>query len=495
MNKINNRTVYIKKTLFYFATACVISCFGIRPAGAQQSNTLYFLENVPQKHLLNPAFQPECGFYLGLPAIAPLQLYAGNSAFSLDDVMWYDETLDSTITFLHPLASKDDFLNNFKNSNFVSAELSTAILSFGFRIQDYFISFDVSERSEATISYPSDLISFIIQGNENGETFDLSNLGVNMNSYMEFALGLSNRYSDELSFGFKTKLLFGVVNLSTANTDLTVQTGVDQWHARSKFDINASLPGYYIPEDEDGYLDFEEADFEEDLEAGDFPGLITKNIGLALDLGVDYRPSELFSLSASVLDLGFIRWGSYVHNMSQDAEFVFEGLIKDFESDSSDFEHMAEDLADSIKNTFTLANAEDPYTTFLNGKIYLGGRYNIHEKISFGFLSRTGIVRGKVRQQVTFSTNFNPFREFNASISYSIMNNTYNNLGIGISTNLGPFDLYIISDNVPVVYRKIVSTPALIPHKARTFNLRIGLNLVFGYNKLKRIQRDKPLVF
>ena len=33
----------------------------------QQSNILYYMKGVPQSHLLNPATQPRCGFYLGLP--------------------------------------------------------------------------------------------------------------------------------------------------------------------------------------------------------------------------------------------------------------------------------------------------------------------------------------------------------------------------------------------------------------------------------------------
>ena len=38
-------------------------------ASAQQVNTLYFLENAPMRHTINPAFQPVSRFYLTFPAI------------------------------------------------------------------------------------------------------------------------------------------------------------------------------------------------------------------------------------------------------------------------------------------------------------------------------------------------------------------------------------------------------------------------------------------
>ncbi len=458
----------------------------------QQSNTLYYMNEVPQSHLLNPATQPECSFYLGFPGLSPFYFSTDNSSLSLKNILWYDPELDSVITFLHPKADLNSFLKNFGKANYITEDVNLNIISFGFSISQMFFSFDLTMNESLKFTYPGDLVKFILEGNSEGDVIDLSNTGIDINNYTAMAFGASRKISEELTVGAKVKMLFGLANLSTSNTDIQINTAVDQWNLRSKFDVNASLPGVTIPTNSDGNLDFDNLTFNDNLQVRDYKKMFTKNFGLGLDLGAHYKPIDKLTVSASLLDLGYIRWKSYTYNMTQDASFDFEGIPVDFNNDSSDFGQM---LLDSLKNTFTLTNSNDPYTTHLNGKLYLGARYQIIKQIGFGFLSRTEMIKGKLRQQFTLSTNFYPIKGFAASISYSIMNKTYNNLGFGISGRLGPLNLYLISDNIPLTYYKVKSSPAIIPVNTRTFNLRLGLNLVFGTNQQKKIMKDKPLVF
>ena len=458
----------------------------------QQSNTLYYMHEVPQSHFLNPATQPDCGFYLGFPGFSPFYINTDNSSLSLKDILWYDQELDSVITFLHPKANLNDFLKNFGKTNYITEEADLNLTSFGFRISEMFFSVDITLRESMKFSYPGDLVNFMLEGNNSGDVLDLSGLGIDINNYTAVSLGVSKKFSEELSVGVKGKLLFGLANLSTSNTDIHVNTGLDQWTLQSKFNVNASLPGVSIPTNSDGNLDFDNMSFDDNLQVKDYSKMFTKNFGLGIDLGVHYKPLDKLTVSASLLDLGYIRWKSYTYNMSQDASFDFQGATVDFNNDSSDIGQM---LLDSIKNTLTLTNSNDPYTTFLNGKLYLGVNYHVLDQISFGLLSRTEMIKGKLRQQFTLSTNFYPFRGFAATVSYSIMNKTYNNLGLGIATRLGPFNLYFISDNIPLAYDRIKSSPILLPYNTRTFNFRLGLNLVFACNPQKKIMKDKPLVF
>ncbi len=99
------------KKLFFVSLFFFLIFLTLNFSYAQQSNILYYMPGVPQTHLLNPATQPRCSFYLGLPLASPLQLNVENSAFSINDVVWFDG--DSTITFMHPDADQDGFLKNF----------------------------------------------------------------------------------------------------------------------------------------------------------------------------------------------------------------------------------------------------------------------------------------------------------------------------------------------------------------------------------------------
>ena len=57
-----------RKNIFKAILAlCIVFAGGM--VRAQQVNTLYFMENVPVRNSLNPAFQPLSNFYLGFPAV------------------------------------------------------------------------------------------------------------------------------------------------------------------------------------------------------------------------------------------------------------------------------------------------------------------------------------------------------------------------------------------------------------------------------------------
>ena len=50
------------------------------------------------------------------------------------------------------------------------------------------------------------------------------------------------------------------------------------------------------------------------------------NPGFSFDLGVIYRVDERTTLSASLLDVGFIRWRTDLNNMDGTGSFAFTGV-------------------------------------------------------------------------------------------------------------------------------------------------------------------------
>jgi hypothetical protein len=80
--------------------------------------------------------------------------------------------------------------------------------------------------------------------------------------------------------------------------------------------------------------------------------------------------------------------------------------------------------------------------------------------------------RGNIRQALTVSANANAGRMLSASMSYSVMNNSYNNLGVGLALRGGGFQLYIISDNLNLAFYRAGSS---------NVNVWFGLNIVIGH--------------
>ena len=73
-------------------------------------------------------------------------------------------------------------------------------------------------------------------------------------------------------------------------------------------------------------------------------------------------------------------------------------------------------------------------------------------------------------------------RAFQYTVSYSIINNTFNNIGAGLSARLGPVQLYLVSDNV---------FHMVFPANLQTTNLRVGINLAFYDKKVKKPKTPK----
>jgi hypothetical protein len=144
---------------------------------AQDPQTLYYMNSVPQSIFMNPAMQPKYNVYVGLPGISSIQLEAGNNQLYLKDIIMKSPTEDSLITFLHPDAefNTSDFLDKLDENNFFYESFSTDLLSFGFRANSWYFSFNISEKSLTSINYPKDLAVLALEGNYSfiNETADL----------------------------------------------------------------------------------------------------------------------------------------------------------------------------------------------------------------------------------------------------------------------------------------------------------------------------------
>lgn len=461
---------------------------------AQDSQTLYYMNRVPQSTFMNPAMQPKCNFFLGLPAVSSLQIGVGNNQLALTDIILKHPTEDKTITFLHPdaVVNTEDFLSKLDKNNFFYQDFSTDLLSFGFRTNTWYFTFNVSEKFNFAINYPKDLIRLALEGNQSfiNSSSDLSYLGVNSSLYREYGIGVSKQISSNLSIGGRVKLLFGQANISSDfdENSLSMYSSRDSIYLEANSTINTSSPliattnsdgdfdGFEVP----GYIDNQDTDSLIDL------ALAHNNMGFGIDFGIDYKPIDKLSLSLSVIDLGYIKWEAKdVTTIELNGNYAFKGFdlsdeVGNDDTDSDPFD----DMIDSLENSFTVSNKSKSYKTTLGTKVYIGASYHVSKKVDLSFLSRSYFYNNDLNQAFTFSTNARPINGLSASISYSIMNGTYNNIGFGLILGGAPLQIYVISDN---------ASAALWGHKTSSANFRFGLNIAFGCRQ-KSKKKDMPLL-
>ncbi len=463
---------------------------------AQMSNTLYHMYGVPQSSLLNPARHPACKFYLGIPGMSPIRTSISTGGLSYGDVVLPHPTADSLILFLHPLGDRQAFLDQLKPLNVFSTATSVNLASIGFRTGIGYFNLGISNRVESEFYYPRDLFRLGLFGLADGESYDLSGLGVDLVAYDELSLGWSLPLGEMISFGFRARALFGLANFSTQRSEVLLESAYDQLNMQANLAMKASVPFASVVYDADGH--FEDFLLNPDLETFHMNRLLpyflnTKNMGAAIDLGLIVKPLEELELSISVLDIGGIVWRDEVHEFSYKLDYAFEGI----ELDPFDFpaENPFDVYIDSLVNQFddTLTGAfssssGDPYARRLNPKLYVGASYYLSPRVNIGLLSRTDFLQRGIRQQFTASANVTTGRFLNLSLSYSAIDNNYKNMGAGLSIHLGVFNIYAVTNNG-------LST-LLWPADASSINFWLGFNLVFGCERIGRGARsDIPLLY
>lgn len=465
------------------------------PGQAQINNTLYFMHGVPQVNRINPAHQPRCGFYMGIPMLAPLRAEISSSSLAYGDFIYPSPSGDSLITFLHPLGDKEAFLGNLKSVNYVVSDLSSSLLSVGFRTGIGFFSVDVTSRMDGNIYYPGDLARLIINGAEEGITYQLDGMGVDLSLFEELSVGWSLEISKNLTVGARAKMLFGIANLSTSNSELSIMTSQEQWNIHSDMRFMASLPFADVIHDGSMIDSIAIAEEFQDFNPATLPKYLFNfsNLGGGIDLGVNFRPIDQLLLSASVTDLGFINWKEGVQEVSYAMDYEFRGLeLNPFSPEDLTFGERLDtafsQLGDSLNGGLSFISG-GAYTKRLNTKVFVGASYFITPKFNLGLLSRTDFLNGNISPQVTASANVTTGRFVNLSVSYSYKNAYLKNLGAGLSLNAGPVNLYLISDNVLNIL--------FWPQEARSVNFWFGMNMVFGYRKYQKFEQsfDLPLVY
>ena len=466
---------------------------------AQNSQTLYYM-NIPQNHLLNPALRPSNSVYIGLPAISGINLNINNNFINFSDVFMKGQTSDSIITFLHPDNNIDDFLSRIKDKNFLEPQATIQLFGLGFSVgADSYVFFDINERIEGNFVLPGDLFELGLKGNGEfvGSKIDFSSLRGGMKYYREYGLGFSRSFTDKLRIGIKGKLLSGIASASIDNRSLGVAVNDDYSHTlEADLIVNASAP-ILVYKDFENNIDSIVFDKDRFENSSDYIRYLLsgKNLGLGLDLGTTYDITDKIMVSAAITNLGFIKWKRDVFNFKSKNQFEFSGLnMVDVINGTITFDSLASQMVDSLRNAFKVSDSNDSFTTFLPWGVTLGGSYDLTKNISVGLLSYTRFIGKQIRESLTLSTNVNISNAFSTSLTYTISNHRFDNLGAGLAFRAGVFQFYMLADRIPVMWNKVIAEGSTIPLPVswNTINLRLGMNLTFGNNVRKK--NDKPMV-
>lgn len=423
---------------------------------AQEDFLMYSFDNLPQGHYVNPAFKPSSKGFIAMPLLNTY-IGASHSGFKLTNLVAIrpDDSLE-----LRP----DIAIDKMADLNYVKAMVANELIGFGFTVKESYLSFSVSNKASFRFMYPKDLFRLAFEGNGSsllGERANMDGLGMDMLSYLEFAVGYSREFNDKLRIGGRLKYLQGLGTVYTKRSQLGLHTNETTFDLTldGQMTVNTSNTGIMLDTNFAG------------LEVKDFTSF--PNNGLGIDLGGSYILNDKITLSASVLDLGFIKWNSNVSNYSSDSvSFTFRGVdINEFLSDSSD---VLKSIQDSLEGEFGYSSNTESFATPLFTRIYLGGNYQLTEKIGVGANWYSEFVHKRYRGALTLSGNAQVTNWFRVGMNYTYYSRDFFNLGLGFTISGGPVQFYAISDN---------ALGMIIPQANKNWHARFGINFLLGWKE------------
>lgn len=465
----------MKKIRNIVAAFLVIVC--TQTSVAQTALSSYFMDGMLYNSKLNPAMKAERGY---------LSLLLGNTSLGTKGNVGISNFLyprgeNELATFMSGSVGTDEFLGGMPDYTRLGFKLDETLMAAGFRLFGGYFSLGLSLHSSATMSLPKGFFEFAKKGfQENSYSF--SGLNVNTMNYAAATVGYSHNLFQGFRFGVNAKYLVGIGHADLFVDKLNVEMNEQHWMVESHARMQAALfCETEVMVDENGVVNG--ADLA--LELDDLMNIRTSN-GFAVDLGFVYDMDEFvpgLTLSASVIDLGYINWKYMMTGQSTDAKVEFDGFgevdYNDVENVvTAEMEQLIDDASKMVE--FNYGGIKEMKTA-LNATMYLGAEYNMpfYRPLSVGVLygqcfspfdcSKWYEARGYV--------NLSPVKWFELSVNYGY--GTYGTtLGWVLNFHPAGINLFVGSD-----YMITRVTPQYIPIDNMNAHVTLGLNLALGKRK------------
>jgi len=461
---------------------------------AQQTNTLYFVENSPLRHMFNPSFQPQKDFYVSFPLLGYVGGELGNNSLKLNNLIY--EQNGGMTSFLNSGDGINQFYSTLKDNALFYSGYQWNLISLGFKIKSSFLNFTVSERMLVSANIPKDIFGLSLYGTPltNNNRYDFSPLQADFSAYTELALGYSERRNKNWTIGGKLKVLLGHANASNTNNYFDLQSDMSGWRFNGVgvANISSPMPVSFSPDNRS---------FSFALPSNLSDWFMPSGFGLGIDIGVVYHLNEKVNLSASILDLGFIRWNKNTLNLNYNVDYTFQGIAQrqsnpGFNDIEGVYNQMIiyNPLIDTLRTAFdssiSSTRSLDNYSTPTSPKLNVGIEYNFHKMFGIGLLSKTQLYKNMLAEEATLAFNVRPYSWLNGSLSYSLTNGTFSTFGLALGINLAYANVFFATDYIPTQhlilntadYNTILPDCNIpIPYNSRVFNFSLGINFVFDY--------------
>ena len=395
-------------------------------AMAQQLNSAYFTNDYKFRHTMNPAYGNEQN-YVSMPGFGNVNVSTmGNFGYEdviFDNPMFPSTSKDRLTTFMNPYISTADALKGFNSGdNKILGDVSITVLSAGFKGFGGYNTIELNARTSFGVSMPYELFEFA--KNTGNRTYNIGNISANGQAFAELAFGHSRQINEKLRVGAKVKLLFGAgrgdVNIDNVKADLAAD---DKWTVSGHAKSEVSVKGFTYKTEEKEYKEEGRGTYQY-VNDVDVDGAGLGGFGLAFDLGGVYKINNDFTVSAALLDLGFIKWNNNMVAVNGGEEFVFNGfhdVAVNEDRGGSTMSMQGDKYSDQLADFANLQDKGDEggRTTGIGATLNLGCEYTlpVYRKITFGVLSSTRFRGDYSWTEARVSANWTPLKWIDGGVN------------------------------------------------------------------------------
>ncbi len=442
----------------------------------QNKQLLYNFTDIPQSLMTNPGADVKYKWYAGIPFVSGISMNMGSSGFSA-----YDLFANDGVDFNTKIRN---IISSTTNRDKVMLNQQMELLSGGFRIGSFddktYFSFGLYQEFDFLSYVPHDIAILAIDGNKNylGKRFNLGDINFKADVSSVFHVGINKKIEDNLIIGIRAKLYSSIFNASSIHNAGYIYTAssTDPYYEQiiySNLQLNTS-----------GIAQYDDANTTKNVGADIKKGiLLGGNLGLGLDLGLTYYPESNVQFTASIIDLGSIKQSKNVENYSYKGFYNYKGLVPHFNN-----ENAAQANYQDFKQAIVLDTLHTKYTTWRSTKFNASAQYSFdEERVVDGSCNCEGTdptifykstigaqlfamttPRSPLLALTTFyKRNFS--KSFQMKATYTIDSFSFTNVGLGMSTKVGPINLYVLADNV-LSYADI--------SKANSLSFQLGINVI-----------------
>ncbi|MCX2679491.1 DUF5723 family protein [Galbibacter sp. EGI 63066] len=450
---------------------------------AQNKQLLYNFTEIPQSLMINPGGKIDFKWYTGLPLASGIYANVGSSETSV-----YDLFADNGVDFNTKVRNA---VYNLNSNDVQRVHQQWEVFNAGFRVgglfRDDYITFGFYQEIDAFNYWPEDMAILAYEGNSPNidRPFRLDDVNVKGELLTVFHVGFHSKINDKINYGVRAKVYNSIIDFtSTNNSGFFVTTeGDENFYAHTLVsDVEVNTSGYarLREDDVDGAGNVIDI-----LKSRKFFG---GNLGLGVDFGITYEPTEEWTYTASVQDLGFVRHTKNVERYRLRGDYTLEGIELPFDDlfDSSGLTDNWQELVDALDEAFPRDTLTSPYTTMRPVKFNAAVMHNYGDRYgnrpcdcrdnnrklpnSVGlqlFMEK----RPKRPEMAITAFYYRRLWDFlRGKVTYTADKFSKTNIGLGLSTHFANFNFYLLTDNL-LEYQNLAD--------ANNASIQFGLNYIF----------------